>query len=268
MNNSLNESQYKSTENLNARVLIHEKYSTNKTPWHQWVFDLILQDNHAKIMEIGCGNGLLWQNNSARIPQSWELTLTDFSDGMLDAVQTSLKEIPVSIVYNNVNIAKIPYSDNSFDSIIANHVLYHVSNRKKALQEIHRVLKPNGFFYASTIGTNNMLEMKTLVTDFLGNNIYEEILGGIGDTFSLENGKEQLHEVFDQVELHNYCDSLIINEAEPIVNYVLSCNNIKPGMILLDPKQKDDFNNFITEIIQKNNVIQIQKHAGMFICRK
>lgn len=265
---SLNEPQYKNTENLNARVLIHEKYSTNKTPWHRWVFDLILQNNHTEIMELGCGTGLLWQNNADRIPKLLDLTLTDLSKGMLDAAKTTLKDIQISIAFNNVNIEQIPYDDNFFDCVIANHILYHVENRKKALQEISRVLESNGFFYASTIGINNMLEMKMLVTDFLGNNTYEEILGEIGNSFSLENGKAQLLEVFDKVELHNYCDSLTINEAEPIVNYVLSCNNIKPGMILLDPNKKDDFHCYISEQIQKNGDIKIQKYAGMFVCSK
>lgn len=43
-----------------------------------------------------------------------------------------------------VDLLKITFPDNSFDYIIANHVLEHVSDDVKALRELYRVLKPGG----------------------------------------------------------------------------------------------------------------------------
>ncbi|MEW5834110.1 MAG: methyltransferase domain-containing protein [Pseudomonadota bacterium] len=43
-----------------------------------------------------------------------------------------------------IDILDIPYPDNSFDLVIANHVLEHVSDDRRAVAELARVLKPGG----------------------------------------------------------------------------------------------------------------------------
>ncbi|MCF8261854.1 MAG: methyltransferase domain-containing protein [Melioribacteraceae bacterium] len=45
----------------------------------------------------------------------------------------------------NMDITDIQYPDNSFDAIICNHVLEHVPDDQKAMTELFRVLKPNGW---------------------------------------------------------------------------------------------------------------------------
>lgn len=42
----------------------------------------------------------------------------------------------------------IPYPDGMFDAIVSFDVLEHVADPRKSLLELHRVLKPGGFFYA------------------------------------------------------------------------------------------------------------------------
>ena len=49
-----------------------------------------------------------------------------------------------------VDIHAIPFADNRFDLVIANHVLEHVSDDRQALGEISRVLKPGGFAILQT----------------------------------------------------------------------------------------------------------------------
>lgn len=44
-----------------------------------------------------------------------------------------------------MDITRIPCPENSFDILICNHVLEHIEDDMKALQEIYRVLNPGGF---------------------------------------------------------------------------------------------------------------------------
>jgi SAM-dependent methyltransferase len=57
-----------------------------------------------------------------------------------------------------VDITNIPYPENSFDLILCSHVLGHVPDEKKAVDELYRVLKPNGQALVQTIINWNLEE--------------------------------------------------------------------------------------------------------------
>ena len=59
----------------------------------------------------------------------------------LDYTTTDL-ESPLADV--KADICNLPFEDNSFDFILCNHVLEHIPDDTKAMQELYRVLKPNG----------------------------------------------------------------------------------------------------------------------------
>ena len=42
------------------------------------------------------------------------------------------------------DITNLPFEDNSFDTILCNHVLEHIPDDKKAMEELYRILRPNG----------------------------------------------------------------------------------------------------------------------------
>lgn len=46
---------------------------------------------------------------------------------------------------SNMNVLDLPFEDNTFDIILCNHVLEHIPEDRKAMKEIYRALKPDGF---------------------------------------------------------------------------------------------------------------------------
>lgn len=49
-----------------------------------------------------------------------------------------------------IDATDIPYDNNTFDLLLCNHVLEHIPNYFKAMEEIYRVLKPNGIAILQT----------------------------------------------------------------------------------------------------------------------
>jgi SAM-dependent methyltransferase len=122
--------------------------------------------------------------------------------------------------YQVADAQQIPFEDNTFDAAIANYMLYHVPDRPRALQEIHRVLKPGGRFYAATLGRDHLKEIGELVHSFDPN--LPALGGQTVEPFTLENGQEQIEQFFYDMNLYLFEDSLEITEPEPLVSYILS----------------------------------------------
>jgi hypothetical protein len=49
--------QYQTPANLEARIGLHQRFSTAVQPWHRWVFDQLDLAAEAHILELGCGPG-------------------------------------------------------------------------------------------------------------------------------------------------------------------------------------------------------------------
>jgi hypothetical protein len=57
------ERQYATSAKLENRISLHEKYSTNKMGWFNWLFSNYDIKQHDSILELGCGNGRLWADH-------------------------------------------------------------------------------------------------------------------------------------------------------------------------------------------------------------
>ena len=255
----LTQNQYKDSRNLDVRVAIHKQFSTNPYGWFNWVFDSFASlPENANVLELGCGTGELWKECNSRIPESWVLTLTDISDGMLDAAWRNLLPIRRGIRFEKVDSQSIPYADKTFDAVIANYMLYHVSDRKKALTEIKRVLKDNGVLFAATAGENHLREMYEWVLRVSGGE-----QGRFALQFTLENGREQLQEFFPRVELSRYPDGLRVTDVDMLMAYIRSMASVE-----LSADAEFKLRTELTEFIAENGAFYISKDAGLFRATK
>lgn len=87
----------------------------------------------------------------------------------------------------------------------------------------------------------------------------------LAEHFGLENGKEILSNYFNFVDIKKYEDELIINESQPLIDYILSCHGNQNEYLLNCLK---DFKFYIDNLIKQSNGIKITKDAGLFICIK
>lgn len=252
--------QYRDSSNLDARAAIHQRFSTNPYGWHKWAFDHLLRlPETARILELGCGPAYLWQDNAQRIPAGWNVTLSDLSPGMLDAAWRNLVVTGRNFKFEQIDVQAIPYPDGTFDAVIANHMLYHVPDRRKALSEIRRVLKADGCLFAATLGRDHMREMWEYLEGVA--TITRET---ITSAFTLENGKAQLQEFFPLVEVSRYQDSLRVTELSAIMAYIRSMTSTSE----FQEEQFQIIEREFSEVLRKNGEIFITKDAGLFKAKK
>ena len=253
--------QYKDASNLNARIRLHEMFSTNPYGIHQWMFDQFTLPKHAAVLELGCGPAKLWQGNLARIPAGWCVMLTDFSPGMISTTRQNLAGQD-QFTFDIVDAQSIPYEDAAFDVIMAHYMLYHVPDRSKALAEIARVIKTGGKFFAVTLGENHIREIFEIMRDFdpSWSNGHRD------NPFTLENGAAQIAPFFSSLELRRYEDGLAITETGPLVEYILSMSSLAD--VDVGEEKIAALRANIDARLAREGVIQVQKHSGMFIAVK
>lgn len=249
--------QYMDSNNLKVRIQLHEKYSTNPQGWFPWLYSQINFNGVYRLLEIGCGNGQLWEKNTLNL-RNREFFLSDSSEGMVKEVRDKYGSQFNCIV---VDCEQIPFKDNYFDCIIANHVLFYLNDLDQGLKEIRRVLRPNGFLYCSTYGQNHMKEINEIVKEFDDRIVLSS--NNLNLKFGLENGKEQLNKYFESVQLNLYEDSLLIDKAQPLIDYIMSCHGNQNEII--GPRM-EEFKKFIKKKLENNQQIQITKDAGLYIC--
>ena len=252
--------QYSDDKNLSIRIKLHAKYSTNKLGMTSWLFEKYKFCEGFRILELGCGNANQWDGNIDKLPPNCTVVLTDFSTGMVDTVRRKLSNYS-NVFTQQVDIQNIPFPNESFDVVIANHMLYHIPDLNKALSEVNRVLKTNGSFYATTNGTggmrpylhNALKSINPKLNTF--NNDY---------SFNLQNGEEILHRYFKQVKRYDYKDSLAITETQDLIDWIKST-------ITISNYAESDLNGlfeYFETIRKKDGAIKIPKESGLFISRK
>lgn len=261
--------QYRQGSNLEKRINLHS-YSTSSENWYDWVYERLGVSEGQSILEIGCGNAKLWAHNAEKLPHNLKITLTDRSEHMLAGARATMEPFgkllqtrKISIQYQVADANKLKLLPETYHLIVANHVLYHVSELDACLRAISKALRFDGIFCCSTIGMNHMQELHEMVAEFDAN--IEIPSNNHVTMFRLENSLEKLKQYFETVQREIQDNDLVVDNADAIYNYVSSYPGNAP--YILSCREKE-FRQIIQEKIDKNGAIYIHKAAGMFICEK
>lgn len=253
--------QYQNASNISARINLHSLYSQNPQGWFPWIYEQMEMRSDMQVLEIGCGDGTLWSSNLKKLPKEEGITLSDISEGMLRDARRAIGMEDSRFTFQVFDCHQIPCEDESFDLVLANHVLFYCDDVSQVCQEVWRVLKPGGCFLCSTYGRNHMIEVSRLVQGFddrivlSADKLYER--------FGKENGAEILKDYFSENEWREYDDYLLVPEPEPLISYVLSCHGNQGQYIA------ERYKEFRAYVKRKTDVgFQITKEAGIFICKK
>lgn len=256
--------QYRNSKNTEIRIHLHQKYAQNTQGWYPWIYSLAGIQPKANILDLGCGNGQLWHDNTALLPDNCRVLLNDCSDGMLNQAKESIDAVfgdhSGQFTYHCFDCNTIPYPDHSFDVVFANHLLFYVKDLSLCLSEIQRVLKPGGSFCCTTYGQSHMKEIDHLVKEFDRKIALSEI--NLYDIFGLEHGSSQLEQHFESVQLFRYPDRLLVTDARDLLDYIYSCHGNQMECL---KDRTEQFERFIQKKVGRRG-LSITKDAGLFRC--
>lgn len=107
--------------------------------------------SNSNVIDLCCGTGDL----SAIIKKfnpDCQITGIDFSENMLKIAKSKHKNIQ----FWQGDVTNLPYEDNFFDIAVMGFGLRNILNAEKSVEEVYRVLKPNGQFLHLDFGRKNL----------------------------------------------------------------------------------------------------------------
>jgi SAM-dependent methyltransferase len=193
--------QYAREDNLRARQAIWANVEGENAPV---VLHRVLQSlTPRNVLEVGGGQGELaqWMQTELRA----RVTFIDQSERMVELARAR------GIVDAHVGDAQeLPFSDGTFDTVVAAWMLYHVPDPDRAIGEMARVLAPGGRLVAVTNSVRHIEELRGLFGTLLPE--YER-------QFNSENGEPVLRRHFADIERTDTELVAIVGDREKLEAY-------------------------------------------------
>lgn len=247
--------QYPDGRKLDARSRLHLTYGTASEKISVFEAGLVEWADGANVLECGCGTGLFWESG---VTTTVELTLTDLSDGMVEEARERAERNGFAVRDARAcDVQSLPFDDDTFDVVLANHMLYHVPDPDLAVAELARVLRPAGVLLAATNGYGHMDVMKELLAE-----VFEDHGDGLYEVFGIDSGERRLRERFASITWHAYVNDLVIDDPVAVTEYGLS---FPPGEHA-DATERTAF----AEAVERrfaDGPLRIRTRAGVFVCR-
>lgn len=147
----------------------HQKYATKEWIVKPTIFaqqTISFLPKNGKMVDLGAGQG---QDSQFFAQNNFKVISTDFCKNALDISKN--KSSNLDIDFKVVDLSKkLPFNDISFD-IVYSHMALHYFDQKETQQlfnEIHRILKKNGYFttLVNTINDPEVLKSKKIEEEY------------------------------------------------------------------------------------------------------
>lgn len=156
------------------------------------------------VLDIGCGNG----NTAAWLCQRTGSRVTgiDLSGVRIGNARSGLNGLPPEVgsrlAFEKASATDLPFGDGSFTRAWSQATIYHVHDKEKALQEIHRVLSGDGIFVF-----DDLIRPKPDISDMAQKYVYDRLL--FETDYSVQTYQDALQGAgFQVLEAHDLSQQL------------------------------------------------------------
>jgi ubiquinone/menaquinone biosynthesis C-methylase UbiE len=108
----------------------------------------VLADAPASVLDVGCGDGSLFDSLTDSISRNGRLVGLDFAEAELDVGRRRFSEDP-RVEFVHANARTLPFPDDSFDTVVSHQFLNFVPDAGAFVREMVRVLRPGGSLCAA-----------------------------------------------------------------------------------------------------------------------
>lgn len=243
--------QYRDSTNLRSRVALYRYTAGGRPPWFERIRERIDPSSGSRILEVGCGPGMLWEG--VEVPGT--LVLTDLSAGMVGECRTRTQD---RFRYSLADTQSLPFGDATFETVVACHVLFLMPDVDSAIAEVRRVLVPGGRLVATTIGEGHLSEIKQLRAGFGLGRPDRELM----EKFGLEVAPRRLEQYFEMGSIDRVDGELHIPDPQPVIDYMRSLRSVSEQM---DADMEASIRTRIGEAVEEHGHFLVNTRSAILV---
>ncbi len=138
-----------------------------------------------KLLELACGTGQVTQRLASQVPSAVTILATDLSPEMMEIAKKKVNA--PNVEWDDVDMCNIPYDNDSYDLVVCQFGAMFASDKRKAFDEILRILKPGGRLLFNTWGLLSNNKVFELFNETLVKVINVDLAGLEQGPFSMQD---------------------------------------------------------------------------------
>lgn len=166
-------------------------WSTSTRQFIPPLLEAVEVSGNMSVLDVGCGPGYV---SAAAAERGALPTGLDFSREMIAIAQNMFPQIP----FQEGDAQNLPFADASFDRVLANFALLHVSDPERACAEACRVLKRGGKFGFTVWAPAAESPYAKIIDDAIAAHANREVDLPEGPPHHLYGGREEFREALDR----------------------------------------------------------------------
>ncbi len=257
--------QYGDSEKLRIRLEAHERYSERPTDWYPLFVEWLRAGPGTRLVDVGCGPGAI---QPALCRAGARVVGVDRSLGMVrEAHQQAVRDrLPVQVLHADAQ--QLPFADARFDGALASHMLYHVPDIRRALEEMRRVVKPGGRVLITTNAADHSVRLDDLHARAARELGLTPTVASPTRRFNLDH-LPLVRAVFPNAETHHLPNAFLFPTVDATLRYYAS------GRIDSIERRPDDASHrepllgrmreLVGELVAREGGFRVPKNAGYFL---
>lgn len=256
----------KINHSVRAYRVFQQNGAANLYPWE---FDRMQMKPGERILDAGCGVGMLWRHSWERIPENLQVDLMDLHENKLTKLRTYYRErkdllapgVQLSFRHENVETAAL---DGCYDQILMAFVMNYLEHTQETLRKINHLLVPGGMLnVVMDYDTQKLEEIDALYEGFAGTACLQN-----RNQKKMQRRKEweqALNSCFSKIECHVFQNDLTFTVVEELYRYLMDSYR---ELVQELETSGTDFIAYLRKVMAQKGKIVLHSQVRMYRCKK
>ncbi len=236
---------------------------------YPWEFDRMQMKPGERILDAGCGVGMLWRHSWERIPENLRVELLDLHENNLVKMQTYCRErkellapgVQFTFRHENVETAVL---DGEYDQIIMAYLYNSLEHHPETIDKLKMQLRSGGILnVVESVDVQMLEEMDALYQSFsettcLGSRIAKK-------KAQREELEQLLNACFPEIECHVFQNDLTFTVVEALYRFLMDSYR---ELVQELETSGTDFIAYLRKVMAQKGKIVLHSQVRMYRCKK